>query len=306
LPFKLDEKGTTAMNGAYFNDLDAAGQQSALANIPGSATTDYILFNLNVASETRADINYGWSPDRVLARDGKVTAETGKILTPIVQAGVTKGKCQRVWLAIGGAGTAPFKNIQTILNTGGTLKSTLLANFRAIVQAVKGAGVKDVGFDMDYDEGPRFIAPYTANVTCALYDEFKCPVTFRPNERLADGQSAWIAALAQVYANLGMKTQCVVGFNLQTYAGGNGNVPAQWADAIKNSRYRTGIADPAGFVWPVVSCDDTAQPVTPAAELAQKLKDWKSKGASLWATQPPGQPPADLKAYSAAIAQGIA
>src|ERR1051326_4686202 len=101
-----------AMNGAYFNDLDAAGQQSALAAIPGSATTDYILCNLNVPSGTKADVGYGWNPDRVLARDGKVTPEVGKILTPIVQAGVTKGKCQRVWLAIGGAATAPLRNMR--------------------------------------------------------------------------------------------------------------------------------------------------------------------------------------------------
>lgn len=293
-----------SMNGAYFNDLDAAGQQSALANIPGSATTDYILVSLNVASSTKADINYGWSPDRVLARDGKVTAETGTILTPIVQAGVTKGKCQRVWLAIGGAAGSPFKNIQTILDTGGTLKATLMANFGAIVQAVKDAGVKEVGLDMDYDEDPRMVAPRVGNVTSALYDALKCPVTIRPNQRLDNGQSAWIQALRQVYVNL-RNFQAVVGCNLQTYGGGNGNVPAQWVDAIKNTR-GTGIADPAGFVWPVVSCDDTAKPVTPADKLAQTLKDWKSTGASLWAMQPLGQPPADLKTYSAAIAQGIA
>ncbi|HLZ96623.1 MAG TPA: hypothetical protein VKP66_01685, partial [Steroidobacteraceae bacterium] len=293
-----------AMNGAYFNDLDAAGQQSALANIPGSATTDYILSNLNVPSGTKADIGYGWNPDRVLARDGKVTPEIGKILIPIVQAGVTTGKCQRVWLAIGGAATAPFKNIQTILDTGGPLKSTLLANFRAIVQAVKDAGAKDIGFDMDYGEDPRLLPLRVSNVTSALYDELKCPVTFCANQRLEFGQSAWIVTLRQVYANLG-RTQCVVGCNLQTYAGGTGNVPAEWVDAIKKTG-GTGVTDPAAFVWPVVSCDDTAQPVTPAAELAQKLKGWQSKGASLWAMQPLGQKPADLKAYSAAIAQGIA
>ena len=292
-----------AMNGAYFNDLDAAGQQSALAHIPGSTTTDYILSNLNVASDTKADIGYGWSPDRVLARDGKVTPEVGKILTPIVQAGVTKGMCQRVWLAIGQAGT--FKNIQTILNTGGTLKATLLANFGAIVQAIKDAGAKEVGLDMDYDEDPRMVAPRVGNVTSALYDALKCPVTIRPNQTLDfGGQSAWIQALRQVYVNL-RNFQAVVGCNLQTYRGGKGNVPAQWVDAIKNTR-GTGVTDPAGFVWPIVSCDDTAQPVMPAEKLAQTLKDWKSTGASLWAMQPPGQPPADLKAYSAAIAQGIA
>lgn len=294
-----------AMNGAYFNDLDGAGQQSALANIPGSATTDYILSSLNVAAATSADINYGWNPDLVLARNGQLSAEAVRILIPIVQAGVTKGQCQRVWLAIGQARTAPFKNIQAILQSGGILKSMLLANFHAIVHAVKSAGVQEVGLDMDYDEDPRMVAPYVGNVTSALYEALKCPVTIRPNQTLdPGGQSAWIQALRQVYVNL-RNFQAVVGCNLQTYRGGRGNVPAQWVDAIKNTR-GTGITDPAGFVWPVVSCDDFAQPVTPADKLAQTLKDWKSTGASLWAMQPPDQKPADLKAYSAAIAQGIA
>jgi hypothetical protein len=230
-----------AMNGAYFNDLDGAGQQSALANIPGSATTDYILSSLNVASGTSADINYGWDPKRVLARDGKITAEAAKILFSIVQAGITEGKCQRVWLAIGQRGTAPFKNIQTILDTGGTLKAMLLANFFDIVRVFKVGGGVEVGLDMDYDEDPRFIAPRVGNVTSALYDALKCPVTIRPNQRLENGQSAWIAALRQVYVNLNRR-QAVVGCNLQTYGGGNGNVPAQWVDAIKNTR-DTGITD---------------------------------------------------------------
>ena len=303
------------MNGAYFNGLDADGQQSALANIPGSATTDYILFSLNVASGTSADINYGWALDCVLARGGQVTPETGKILTPIVRAGVDKGKCQRVWLAIGAAvnpknrdATSPFANIQTILDTGGKLKSTLLDNFGAMVQALKDAGVKEVGFDMDYEEGIDPTSP-VANVTIALYEQLKCPVTFCPYQSY--WQSSWIAALGQVYAavNKGKekekKIQPVVGFNLQTYAGGDDNDPTQWVDAIKGAK-GTGVADPAAFVWPIVSCDDTAGPVTRSDALARKLKDWNSKGASLWATQPPGQPPADLKAYSAAIAQGTA
>jgi len=309
-----------AMNGAYFNGLDANGQQSALANIPGSATTDYILFSLNVASGTSADINYGWNFGCVLAHDGKATSEVDKILTPIVKAGVTKGKCQRIWLAIGAAvwedtkkhqqQTSVFANIQTILDHGGALQSTLLANFRAIVQAVKNAGVKEVGFDMDYEESPQYIASRVANVTLALYDELKCPVTFCPYQGLVPGQqSPWITALQQVYSaetkQKEKKVQPVVGFNLQTYAGGSGNDPTKWVDAIKAVQ-NTGVGIPASFVWPIVSCDRDARPVTPSDKLADKLKAWKSKGASLWATQPPGQPPADLKAYSAAIAQGIA
>src|SRR5262249_15111496 len=67
------------MNGAYFNLLDDdGGRKLALANIPGSVTTDYILFNLNVADGKSADINYGWSGPG-LASGGSATAAVGQL-----------------------------------------------------------------------------------------------------------------------------------------------------------------------------------------------------------------------------------
>ncbi len=301
-----------AMNGAYLNGLDqSSGLQTALANIPGSVTTDYILFSLNVASGIKADINYGWNLPCILASNGLVTPETGKLLTPVVRAGVDKGKCQRVWLTIGAAvdpnhprETSTFANIQTILNTGGTLKSTLLANFGAIAEAVGSiAGVQAVGFDMDYEENSDTLASCVANVTIALYGQFKCSVTFCPYQQWL--QSSWITALQQVYSTL--KTQPVVGYNLQTYAGGTGNDPTQWAANIKNAP-NTGVANPAAFVWPIVSCDPNAQPVSSPQQVIQNLQGWKSRGASLWATQSLSNPPRfpTLTDYGKAIAQGIA
>jgi len=122
------------MNGAYFNGLDQGGLDIALANIPGSVTTDYILFSLEVPSGTSANINFGLSTI-VLAAGGHVTPSTDELLCRVVRAGVDKGKCRRVWLSIGSGGSSAFANIQTIFNTGGTLKTTLLANFGAIRQA---------------------------------------------------------------------------------------------------------------------------------------------------------------------------
>ena len=297
-----------AMNGAYFNGLDASGLPTALRNIPGSVTTDYILFSLNVASGTSADINYGWNLSGILASNGQVTPEVGKILTPVVQAGVGKGKCQRVWLTIGAAvdpnhpqETSTFENIQTILNTGGALKATLLANFGAIAKAVAITGIKSVGFDMDYEENGDDLAAQVANVTIALYQQFKCPVTFCPYQDWL--QSAWITALQQAYSTL--RTQPVVGYNLQTYAGGSGNSPTQWTKNIANAP-NTGVANPAAFVWPIVSCDKYAPPVSSPQQVVQMLKGWGSKGASLWATQSLSNPPPSLTDYSNAIAQGIA
>jgi hypothetical protein len=295
-----------AMNGAYFNGLDqSGGMQTALANIPGSVTTDYILFSLNVASGTKADINYGWNLPLVLASNGQVTPEAERLLTPIVRAGVDRGKCQRVWLTIGAAvdpshprETSTFANIQTILNTGGALRSTLLANFGAIARAVGISGVQGIGFDMDYEESSGTLASTVANVTIALAQQFRFPVTFCP----FSDQSAWITALQRVYTTL--RAQPVVGFNLQTYSGGGGNDPTQWTRAIASAP-NTGVTDPAAFVWPIVSCDRDAPPVSSPDQVLQNLRRWSSKGASLWATASLSNPPPSLTDYSNAIARGI-
>jgi hypothetical protein len=293
---------TMTMNGAYFNGLDQNGLAIALANIPGSVTTDYILFSLEVPSGTSADINFGLSTI-VLATGGHVTSATDKLLCSVVRAGVDKGKCQRVWLSIGSGGSSAFTNIQTILNTGGTLKTTLLKNFGAICQALKNiTGVKAVGFDMDYEEGGD-LAAVVANVTIALYKEFQCQFTFCPYQKWL--QSNWIAALQRVYSTLG--TQPVVGYNLQTYAGGGSNDPTQWTTTIANAP-NTGVSDPASFVWPIVSCDSTATPVSTPQQVVQKLQGWRSKGASLWAAASLSNPPpspTQLTEYGEAIFRGI-
>jgi hypothetical protein len=95
------------MNGAYFNGHDGSGVQTALMNIPGSVTTDYFLFSLNVASSTSADINYGWKLNCVLATGGQLTAAFDQILSSVVKAGLTQGKCQRIWLTVGAAVNGP-------------------------------------------------------------------------------------------------------------------------------------------------------------------------------------------------------
>lgn len=293
------------MNGAYFNGLDQPSNlTTALAQIPGSATTDYILFSLNVASGTSADINFGLSGP-VLATGGAVTASTGALLSSVVKTGVSKGQCQRVWLSIGGWGSNAFTNIQTILATGGALKSTLMANFSAIIQALSSIdGVKSVGFDLDYEQPSGDLASLVANVTVALYNAFKCPVTFCPFQQLPPQNptsSPWIAALQQVYSDLGV--QPVVGINLQIYAGGTGNQPDSWTDAVKAAT-GTGVSDPAAFVWPIFSCDTTATPNSTPTEVTASLKTWGSAGASLWATASLPYEGSDLAAYGTAIANG--
>lgn len=296
---------TIAMNGAYFNGLDqAADLQNALAQISGSVTTDCILFSLNVGSGTSADINFGLSGP-VLASGGQITAATDDLLSRVVSAGVTSGKCQRVWLSIGGWGSNAFTNIQTILATGGALSSTLMDNFGAIVKALGGIkGVELVGFDMDYEQSSGDLASLVASVTLALHGAFKCPVTFCPFQQLPPDptSSPWITALQKVYSSLG--SQPVVGFNLQIYAGGRGNDPKSWADAIAKAK-GTGVSDPAAFVWPIFSCDTTAGPDSAPDAVTAQMEGWASKGASLWATASLPYKGSTLTDYGKAIATGL-
>jgi hypothetical protein len=295
-----------AMNGAYFNGLDRpGGLDITLAKISGSPTTDYMLISLNVASSTSADINYGWNFPCILARNGQVTQWTRDHLVQVVHAGVTKGNCKRVWLVIGGATdntgkTNAFTNMQTILNNGGKLKDDLLANFGAIVQAVQDAGVKYVGFDMDYEESGDLASAVT-DVTVALFNQFGCMITFCPS--FVSEQSNWITALQNVYSEIhagSSNVQPVVGFNLQCYAGGGGNNPPDWATAVGKAP-NTGVTDPDNFIWPIVSCDSCAPAVICSDNVAKQLQSWGSKGASLWCVMP-----STLTEYSNAIAQGIA
>lgn len=286
------------MNGAYLNSLDQSGLQTALAQIPGSVTTDYILFSLNVASGTDADINFGLSGP-VLATGGQATEAAGTLLSAVVKAGVGSGTCQRVWLSLGGWGSDAFTNIQAILNTGGDLENTLMANFAAIVSQVAGIqGVESVGFDMDYEQQSGDLASLVAAVTVALHKRFGCPVTFCPYQEMP----LWIGALQEVYATLG--TQPVVGFNLQTYAGGSGNNPQTWTSAVADAK-DTGVSNPSAFIWPIVSCDPSAGPDKTPGEVTAALQGWKSAGASLWATAPLPYEGFTLTDYSKAIAAGI-
>jgi len=324
------------MNGAYINHLDSdAGMQAVLDNIPGSATTDYLLLSLNVAGvdtsgKPSADINYGWDFSSILASGGQVTQWTKDHLVKVVSTGVTQGKCKRVWLVIGGASNGPkmdtFTNIQNILNAGGKWSSDLLANFKALHSTFKQIkGVESVGFDMDYEEDESVLATVVTNVSKNIFTQTGCLLTFCPFQGEQDdngnypGEQQWITALRNVNS---WTNGAVVGYNLQTYSGGGSNNPKQWADYIADAGI---VSDPYSFVWPIVSngTDDATPQYTPdqlyGANGQGQLTNWvdsttgptgfHSKGASLWATSGLPDPPKKLLTltdYSNTIAQGIA
>lgn len=292
------------MNGAYINGLDQPTTlENTLALIPGSTTTDYIIFSLTVPSDSSADIQYGIAGP-ILATGGGALPSVSELIGAVVEAGVSKGTCQRVWLSIGGADTSTFTNMNAIL-TGSdeTLKQTLLSNFVALRHVVSDIqGVSSVGFDLDYEEGVGALTSVVATVTTELYKATNAEFTFCPFQYGCEGK--WIDALGEVYTNL--QTQPVVGMNLQVYAGGTPNNPSAWTSALGEKLAGTGLTSAAGFIWPIQSMDATYTP----EQMTENLKTWGSQGGSFWATAalPPANesnPGDNWAAYAAAIAAAV-
>lgn len=291
------------MNGAYINSLD---DDTTLANtlnsIMNSTTTDYIIFSLTVPDPTSSKIQYGLSGP-ILASEGALTPTIAGILA-VVAVGVALGKCQRVWLSIGGAGTSTFSNIVEILNERPITGLELMGGFKALYKAIAAIpGVQSVGFDLD-DEEPGDVSDALTTVTTALYQMMKCPITFCPYQN----EEYWVSALVGINNNLNF--QPVIGMNLQVYSGGSINDPTSWTTYLNNNLTGTGLASADGFILPIQSMDPSAQPTQTPAKMTSNLEDWNSAGGSFWATAalPSGDKATsadDWAAYSNAIAKGI-
>jgi hypothetical protein len=308
----------SSMNGAYINGLDdEATNAKTTAQVPGTATTDYILFSVTVHDTTTGDIYYGLGND-VVATQGSVTQAAAAVLGPVVTAGVTRGSCTTIWLSLGGAGSDTIENntftyINTILTNGGTAATYLLDNLAALATWLKefSSKITSVGFDLDNEDAP---IPDVVPLIVALYNHgigqsprANYPFTFCAYF----GATEWFEALSGVYSGLN-GVQPVVGVTLQTYAGGSSNNPTTWtnelAKYIQNPDNKpTGLSSAEGFILPILSNDNTAGPAYTPSEMTSHLQTWQSTGGSFWATAALFQSGQayDWADYAKAIASGI-
>ncbi|HWW27588.1 MAG TPA: hypothetical protein VNZ85_17020 [Caulobacter sp.] len=115
------------------------------------------------------------------------------------------------------------------------------ANLAALVSAF---GVTGVDFDYESEDGytsddQAMIVALTLDIgSMGLYATY-CPYM---------ATSFWTGCLADVYAQNGQK-QVVKWMNLQCYAGGSGNSPTDWADAVRATP-NTGVTDADAFIVP--------------------------------------------------------
>ncbi|PVM89415.1 hypothetical protein DDF62_13020 [Caulobacter radicis] len=170
----------------------------------------------------------------------------------------------------------------------------------AVLQSTFGITGVDFDYEGDYTANDRkMIVTLTLDVgSLGLYATY-CPYT---------ATDFWTGCLADVYAQ-NNNQQIVKWMNLQCYAGGAGNDPTQWAQAVQQTP-NTGVANPYAFIVPGYAVEG-AQGEGPASiqQVFSQLAGSGITGGFLWnssgifSTEPSGGPtPAD---YAAAINNGL-
>jgi len=192
------------------------------------------------------------------------------------------GTSKKIFFSIG---SAPDPDHPERIGDFGTVKQlystpegqTLLQNnFGALLDGLSIV----TGFDFDVEE--CFDVPSTAWLTEMLATQFKTKraITYCP----FGDEDWWEECLESVYQAL--KTQPVIGFNLQCYSGGTGNDPAGWAASIKKAQQKNGVADPATFIVPGYAASNQAGdgPGICPSDFTSTLTPYKGKvgGAFVW------------------------
>ncbi|HEX8083477.1 MAG TPA: hypothetical protein VF529_04250 [Solirubrobacteraceae bacterium] len=168
----------------------------------------------------------------------------------------------RLLFCVGSADAGDFGNIGELIKLHGTGSDTeLYRNFAALRQAIPEID----GIDFDDEEG---VDPATIVPLAQMLHEIGYEVTFCPYAE----QDTWIECLKTLNDTT---PGAVTGFNLQCYAGGGGNDPRQWAEAVSAAIPgfdSTAFVSPGEWSSPSGTCDDVLCP----SQVESSFADWKS------------------------------
>jgi len=231
--------------------LYSGGNVNIKANIDdlkASGFTKVILWSVHVYGN--GDLVYN---DKKIASGGLYV---GDIQWPIYLKDLKSGKTSvnQIYLSVGSAGVGDFKSIANLIKTQGTGPSSILyKNFRALKLALPSVE----GIDLDNED---FLDHDTIVKFSVLLGQVGFKVSFCPYY----GQDFWISCLKDVQAK---SPGTVSHFNLQCYAGGSGNNPNTWQQAVNNS----GVKIP---VYP--GLDNSQSP----SQIQSRFSTWKNQGIS--------------------------
>ena len=209
--------------------LTTAGP-GALQNLRDSGFTTVIAWTLHVAADGSLSFN-----DQPLVTGGSFVGDPAwpERLAELKRGGTI----HRLLFSVGSAGVSDFHHLRDLLRAEDA-GNKLALNFKALKEAIPAAD----GLDLDDED---LLDRATTVAFSAMLGRLGYQITFGP---YAD-RDFWIDCLADLEAQ---SPGLVTGFNLQCYAGGGGNRPRDWADAVAR-RMGPGFMT-AGFVQPGLWC----------------------------------------------------
>ncbi len=235
---------TLYVYGVFDNQSNWSSYAGWIADIQGSA------FNIIVFSTFHVDPNgnlYGSVPlvtNGVFNPDGDLNPDLPSLYQGLQQAGKT------LLYSIGNSsGTAgDMSSLQSILSDpSGTAYSNLQTNLGVLKSEL---GISGIDFDFEPDgyatEQQGVVTSFTN--FCNSLDLF---VTYCP----FFSEQWWVDAQIAAVSNSGS----VAWWNLQCYAGGFGNTPANWLSLIKDNAVAMGVSNPAAFIVPGTDTSQTPQ-----------------------------------------------
>lgn len=236
-----------------------SGGTPVIDDLKGSGFTTVVAWALHVSPTGDLIFN-----DPTIVSGGQYVGESD---WPELLANLKRGETSvnRLLFSIGGWGVGDFPNIQALIQSQGTGPDSILyRNFQALKEAIPTIDGIDLDDETLYDQSTT--VQFSQMLNTLGYEVTFCPYTMT---------DFWVDCL---YALNSQTPGLVTGFNLQCYAGGGGNTPQPWIDAIAQ---RMGSGFPAAsFVYPGLWCrngDGCAAGECPG-DISSQFASWKSSG----------------------------
>ena len=210
-------------------------------NINIAAYGEGILYPPNLALNMTNIQNAGWTSLMVSLFQVSTTGDISINGNPLISNGkyVANSDWPQQLLNLKGSGTiktllatfggwdSAFQNIQDIYNKNDTFKGTQLeANCKVFRDTFPAFDLIDM--DVEYPNGKPKNAQAAFIAFCEMWIEVGFNITFCPYEDI----SFWTNSLVAIEKKY---PGTVKWWNLQCYAGGGGNNPEKWANAIKKA-----------------------------------------------------------------------
>jgi len=272
-----------------FDSNDNRKNVSQANELADSGFNTLMLFSLHVHEQ--GQLYWG---DHSIAERGQITyrwKDEQQPSLPQLLARLREGGFTTIQFSIGSADAADWAHIEQLLASQSG-RQELQRNFAAVAQ-----WLSLDGFDFDCEEEVSDATIVTMTGILAQVGRRNI-ITYG----VYGDQQRWLTRLQMVYATNGR--QLVDWWNLQLYAGGGGNDPADWIKMLENSSEPIGVDDRAAFIVPGLATDENGGP----SGICDRLHDYAAlrlTGAFVWNSGGVLESSGSAREYGTAVVNGL-